>query len=163
MYGAALRPNFWGGFTDSLSKAVQICAKQNLRKPEGLPPTTVKDVSAFISAISPDPAPALDYRVLYRTFESPLPTPEGGDAARGRSLAFRYCMTCHLDGRTAPLLLQGLYEANWLVRRVRRLEGHQNQQEPPFSIERLPDSELRDIVTWLTHAPPVFPAKHASR
>jgi hypothetical protein len=159
LFGAAQRPRFWNGFAETLPKAVQLCAKVNLRRPDGLPPQVVDDLSAYIQSLSSDPAPELDYRALYRTFESPLRDPQGGEVARGRSLAFRFCMTCHLNGRSAPPLLPGLYEAEWVVRRVRRLEGHQDRQEPPFSIDRLPDRELRDIVTWLTSpksAPPVF-------
>jgi mono/diheme cytochrome c family protein/polyisoprenoid-binding protein YceI len=160
LFGAAQRPRFWNGFAETLPKAVQLCAKVNLRRPNGLPAQVVDDLSAYIASLSVDSAPELDYRVLYRTLESPLRDPQGGDVARGRSLGFRYCMTCHLNGRAAPPLLPGLYDAEWVVRRVRRLEGHQDRQEPPFSMDRLPDSELRDIVTWLTSpksAPPVFP------
>jgi hypothetical protein len=51
------------------------------------------------------------------------------------------------------LLAPGLYEPDWVVRRVRRLEGHQNKQMPPWTITRLPDSDLRDIVTYLTSNP----------
>jgi mono/diheme cytochrome c family protein len=49
-----------------------------------------------------------------------------------------------------------------VVRRVRRLEGHQNKQMPNWTIARLPDSDLRDIVTYLTSpasAAPVFDRK----
>ena len=73
-------------------------------------------------------------------------------------------MTCHLDGRVGPMWAPGLYEPDWVVRRVRRLDGHSARQMPPFTIERLPDSELRDIVTYLTSpkvAPPVFNRKLA--
>ena len=165
LFRVAMRPRWWNGFATTLTQAVQLCAKINMRAPEGLTAGTADDLAVFLQALATDPAPELDYRVLYRTFESPLKNPTGGDAARGEKLAVRYCMTCHLSGRAAPVLVPGLYEAEWVVRRVRRLEGHQDKQEPPFTIDRLPDSELRDIVTWLTSpksAPPVFRRKSES-
>jgi hypothetical protein len=48
-----------------------------------------------------------------------------------------------------PPLTPGLYEADDLVRRVRWLDGHDARQMAPITVDRLTDSELRDIVTWL--------------
>jgi mono/diheme cytochrome c family protein len=96
--------------------------------------------------------------------ETLLRDPTGGDMVRGKALADKFCMTCHLDGRVGPVWAPGLYEPDWVVRRVRRLEGHQNKQMPNFTIARLPDTDLRDIVTYLTSpksAPPVFQRKPA--
>src|SRR5438067_9374335 len=129
-------------YTLSLHDALPIC--------EGLLPEQEALLLRFLEAISPDPSPELDYRALYRTYESPIRDPVGGDAARGKELADHYCMTCHLDGRVGPVWAQGLYDPEWVVRRVRRLEGHQDKQMPPFAMERLPDSDLRDIVNYLT-------------
>jgi mono/diheme cytochrome c family protein len=130
----------------------------------GLAPEQESQLQAFIEAISPDPAVELDYRVAWRTYESAIRDPTGGDPIRGKALADVYCMTCHLEGRVGPSWAPGLYEPDWVVRRVRHLEGHGNKQMPAFTIDRLPDSDLRDIVTYLTSpkvAPPVFNRKKA--
>jgi polyisoprenoid-binding protein YceI/mono/diheme cytochrome c family protein len=153
MYNAGQRPTFWNGFAASAGPAAGICQKQFM-KGAGLTPEQESDLEAFIVAISPDPAPPLDYVTNnYRSMETLLSDPTGGDAGKGKQHAEKYCMTCHLDGRVGPVWAPGLYEPDWLVRRVRRLEGHQNKQMPPWTITRLPDSELRDIVTYLTANP----------
>jgi polyisoprenoid-binding protein YceI len=156
---AGQRGRYWNGFAQDVGAAATICAKMFLKRPEGLSPEQEKDMAAFVEAISPDPAPELDYRALYRTYDSPIRDPAGGDPVRGKQLADQFCMTCHLDARVGPLLQVGLYEPEWVVRRVRHLEGHQNKLMPTFVMTRLPDSDLRDIVTWLTSprsAEPIF-------
>lgn len=161
MFNAAQRPKFWGGFAPTVGKASNICQKMFM-KGTGLSDQQQGELTAFITAISNDPAADLDYRVVYRTYESTIRDPTGGDPVRGKALADTYCMTCHLDGRVGPVWAPGLYEPEWVVARVRHLEGHDDDQMPAFSIARLPDSDLRDIVTFLTNpkvAPPVFNRK----
>ncbi|MBM4777333.1 MAG: hypothetical protein GQE15_06480 [Archangiaceae bacterium] len=153
MYNAGQRPKFWNGFAATSGAAASICQKQFM-KGQGLESAQEADLQAFIDAISPDPAPPLDYAANnYRSMETLLRDPTSGDVAKGKALADKYCMTCHLDGRVGPVWAPGLYEPDWVVRRVRRLEGHQNKQMPPWTITRLPDSDLRDIVTYLTSNP----------
>ncbi len=153
MYNAAQRPKFWNGFAPNAGAASSICQKQFM-KGAGLDSDQENALQAFIDAISPDSAPPLDYAANnYRSMETLLSDPTGGDPAKGKQLADKYCMTCHLDGRVGPVWAPGLYEPDWVVRRVRRLEGHQNKQMPPWTITRLPDSDLRDIVTYLTSNP----------
>ncbi len=161
LFNAGQRPKFWGGFAPTAGKAANICQKQYMLG-GGLTETQEAELQAFIDAISADGAPALDYTTTYRSMETLLRDPTGGDAAKGKKLADRFCMTCHLDGRVGPVWAPGLYEPDWVVRRVRRLEGHSNKQMPNWTIARLPDSDLRDIVTYLTSpasAAPVFDRK----
>jgi polyisoprenoid-binding protein YceI/mono/diheme cytochrome c family protein len=161
LYNAGQRPKFWGGFASTAGKAASICQKQFMLG-SGLTEVQEGDLQAFVDGISPDGAPELDYRTTYRSMETLLRDPTSGDAAKGKKLADRFCMTCHLDGRVGPVWAPGLYEPDWVVRRVRRLEGHQNKQMPNWTIARLPDSDLRDIVTYLTSpasAAPVFERK----
>ena len=161
MYNAGQRPKFFGGFAATASKAANICQKQFMLG-AGLTSEQEEQLQAFIDAISPDSAPALDYTTTYRSMDTLLRDPTGGNAAKGKKLADKFCMTCHLDGRVGPVWAPGLYEPDWVVRRVRRLEGHQNKQMPNWTIARLPDSDLRDIVTYLTSpasAAPVFERK----
>jgi len=161
LYNSGQRPKFWGGFATTVGAASTICQKQFMQG-DGLSKEQAELLTAFVDAISPDSAPELDYRTNYRSQEALLRDPTGGDAAKGKKLADTYCMTCHLDGRVGPVWAPGLYEPDWVVRRVRRLEGHANKQMPPWTIERLPDTDLRDIVTYLTSpasAAPVFDRK----
>jgi polyisoprenoid-binding protein YceI/mono/diheme cytochrome c family protein len=161
LFNAGQRPKFWGGFASTAGQAASICQKQYMLG-SGLTEEQSSQLQAFVDAISPDGAPELDYRTTYRSMETLLRDPTGGDAAKGKKLADRFCMTCHLDGRVGPVWAPGLYEPDWVVRRVRRLEGHQNKQMPNWTIARLPDSDLRDIVTYLTSpasAAPVFERK----
>ncbi len=161
LFNAGQRPKFWGGFASTAGKAANICQKQYMLG-SGLTEEQESQLQAFVDAISPDGAPELDYRTTYRSMETLLRDPTSGDAAKGKKLADRFCMTCHLDGRVGPVWAPGLYEPDWVVRRVRRLEGHQNKQMPNWTIARLPDSDLRDIVTYLTSpasAAPVFERK----
>ena len=65
----------------------------------------------------------LDYTTTYRSMETLLRDPTGGDAAKGKKLADKFCMTCHLDGRVGPVWAPGLYEPDWVVRRVRLAQG----------------------------------------
>ncbi len=158
LYDSAQRPRFWNGFAPDVGKASDICVKMFFNG-SGMTDEQRTNLSAFLAAISPDPSPELDYRVLYRTYDSDLRDPTGGDLIRGKKLADEYCMVCHLEGRAAPPWALGLYEADWLVRRVRHLEGHGAHGMPPFSIARLPDSDLRDIVTYMAspkYNKPVF-------
>lgn len=161
LYNAGQRPTFWNGFAATAGKAASICQKQYMLG-TGLTEEQESQLQAFIDAISPDGAPALDYATTYRSMETLLRDPTGGDAAKGKKLADQFCMTCHLDGRVGPVWAPGLYEPDWVVRRVRRGDGHSNKQMPNWTIVRLPDSDLRDIVTYLTSpvsAPPVFERK----
>ena len=52
-----------------------------------------------------------------------------------------------------PPLSVGLYEADYLVARVRWIAPHDAKQMPPVPLDRLTDSELRDIVTYLVGRP----------
>ncbi len=161
LYDSAQRPKFWGGFAPTVGKASAICQKQYMLG-DGLSDEQDAQLTAFLTAISPNAAPELDFRTTYRSMESLLSDPTGGDAAKGKKKADTYCMTCHLDGRVGPVWAPGLYEPDWVVRRVRRLDGHKNKQMPNFTFTRLPDEDLRDIVTYLTNptsAAPIFERK----
>ena len=161
IFDSGQRPQFFNGFATDPGKAANICQKQFMLG-SGLTKEQEEDLIAFVDAVSPDSAPEIDYRTNYRSMEASLRDPMGGDIAKGKKLADRYCMTCHLDGRVGPVWAPGLYDPEWIVRRVRRLEGHHNRQMPNFTIQRLPDTDLRDIVTYLTSpasAPPIFNRK----
>ncbi len=161
MFNASQRPTYWNGFAPSLGKAANICQKMFM-KGTGLSEQQQGEIQAFAAALSADAAPALDPKVLFTTYETSIRTPTAGDAERGKKLADQFCMTCHLDGRVGPVWQLGLYEPEWVVARVRHLERHSAKIMPPFSITRLPDTDLRDIVTYLTGSKaggPIFDRK----
>ncbi|HYV49113.1 MAG TPA: cytochrome c, partial [Myxococcaceae bacterium] len=56
---------------------------------------------------------------------------------------------CHGKGRVRPELTVGLYEPDYLVQRIRWLPGRDSRQMPPMYLDRLVDSDLRNIVTYL--------------
>jgi polyisoprenoid-binding protein YceI/mono/diheme cytochrome c family protein len=148
VYNSAQRGVFWGGLATDVGAASSICQRKFMGG-EGLGGQQRKELKAFLEALSPDPAPPLYYAALYKTMESPIANPTGGDVLKGKAASDRFCANCHEGGRAAPVFLQGLYDPEWIVRRVRWLEGHQSKGCPPTSMLRLPDSDLRDIVTYL--------------
>lgn len=150
VWNSAQRGKYWGGMAQTAADAASICQRKFMGG-QGLSAQDRGALQAFLDAISPDPMPEQSYGAFYRTLESSLRDPVGGDVLRGKGLADTWCQVCHKEGvGTAPPLAMGLYEPDWLVRRVRWLEGHQSRGCPPTSIARLPDSDLRDIVSYLS-------------
>jgi polyisoprenoid-binding protein YceI/mono/diheme cytochrome c family protein len=172
LYDAARRPAFWQGFEPTPGRAASLCTRLFLLSPTGLSEKQQSDVEAYVKALSPDEAVgALDYRELALTRRSDLANPTGGDPKLGAKLEKRYCEGCHNKGSVRPPLTQGLYEPDYLVHRVRWLPGNDARQMPPIYAERLTDTDLRHIVTYLAgkqakkifdrkqHAPPPPPAE----
>jgi mono/diheme cytochrome c family protein len=149
LYDSFHRSTFWQGTATTPGKASSVCAKMYMLKPGGLDEARQGDLAAYLEKISPDAAPDLDYRVLILTKKTDLANPLAGDARSGARLERRYCESCHGEGKMRPPLTPGLYEPDYLVKRVRWLEGHDAVQMPPSYIDRLNDTELRDIVSYL--------------
>jgi mono/diheme cytochrome c family protein len=150
VYGSGRRPLLWQGMAPSPGKAASICAKWFMLRPEGLGSLRENDLAAYLARLSPDPTPPLDYRTLVLTRRSELPDPLGGDPKRGKVLEQKFCGGCHGEHEIRSPLTPGLYEPDDLVRRIRWLPGTDARQMPPIYVDRLPDSDLRDIVTYLT-------------
>jgi len=155
LFDSAYRSNYWQGFAKTVGKGASICAKMFMLKPdEGLDEGKQADLTAYLDRISPDKTmPPVDYRVLALTRQDLLDRPTSGNAQTGRKLATRFCEGCHSVGGQRPPLTPGLYEADYLVQRVRHLQGTDARQMPPMYIDRLTDTELRDIVTYLAGDP----------
>lgn len=149
VWNSAQRPSFWGGLAKSPGGASEVCTRKFMDS-GGLKPDERAALEAYLRALSPDPQPDYYYSVLYRTIESPVPNPTAGDARRGEKLTKQHCGNCHDDARAAPKLQQALYDPEWIVRRVRWIDGHESHACPPQRMTRLNDSELRDIVTFLS-------------
>ena len=150
LFDVSHRPDLWQGFAKTAGKASSLCAKMYMLKPVGLDEGKQADLEAYLNKISPDDVvPALDYRVLTLTKQTPLAHPTAGDSKRGQRLTQRDCESCHGIGEMRPPLTPGLYEPDYLVQRIRWLPGTDAHQMPPMYLDRLTDSELRDIVTYL--------------
>lgn len=149
MWNAAGRATLWQGLAPTPGRAADICTRLFMLKADGLDATLQQDLGAYLATLSTDPQPALDHAVIHQSRRAPLADATGGDRARGKKLTEVYCRSCHQKGRVRPELEVGLYEADMLVKRVRRAAGGDNQQMPLFTVTKLPDSELRDIVSYL--------------
>ena len=153
LYGAAGRATLWQGIASSPGHAADICAKLFMLKDTGLDPAVKGDLDAYLKKLAPDPQPSLDFDAIHYTRRSGLTDADKGDPAKGKKAVEVYCKSCHAKGSVRPELEPGLYEADMIVRRVRRAPGADNQQMPLFSATRLPDGDLRDIVSYLVGDP----------
>jgi polyisoprenoid-binding protein YceI/mono/diheme cytochrome c family protein len=149
LWDSGRRPVYWRSFVDSLEQGIDICVRKFMLKPSGAAKEQLADLAAYLRRISPDVQPPQDYSGIVLGRQTAIDRPTGGNAERGAVLTERYCNYCHAEGALRPPLTVGLYEADYLVKRVRWIAGHDAKQMPPMSMERLRDSELRDIVTYL--------------
>jgi polyisoprenoid-binding protein YceI len=149
LWDSGRRSLYWRGFVDTLEQGIDICVRKFMLRPNGATKDALADLAAYLKRISPDVQPPLDYSGIVVGRHTAIDRPTGGNAERGAMLAERYCNYCHAEGALRPPLTPGLYEADYLVKRVRWIPGHDAKQMPPMSMERLRDSELRDIVTYL--------------
>jgi mono/diheme cytochrome c family protein/polyisoprenoid-binding protein YceI len=150
LYDAAHRASLWQGLAPTPGKAASLCVRLFMLNPQGLGPAQETQLEAFLKAIAPDDAvPALSYEALALTRRTALAKATSGDKKAGKALVEKFCAGCHGKGRVRPELTVGLYEPDYLVQRVRWLQGHDARQMPPMYLDRLVDSDLRHIVTYL--------------
>jgi mono/diheme cytochrome c family protein len=149
LWNSARRKAFWRGFAETPERAIDLCVKKFMLRPAGGDSAQLGDLAAYLKAISPDAAAPLDYGPLITARKTAIDRPTGGDPKRGAVLTERFCGRCHGEGVMRPPLELGLYEPDYLVSRVRWIAPHDARQMPPFPLDRLRDTELRDIVTYL--------------
>jgi mono/diheme cytochrome c family protein len=163
LFDVARRPTLWQGLTPTPVAASAFCVRGFMLNADGLTRDHQAKLAAYLDKISPDDvAPATDFPSILLTRATPLKNPVQGDRKRGALLEKRYCESCHSATSVRPPLTPGLYEPDYIVRRVRWLWGKDDHQMPPISMERLPDTELRDIVTYLAgdESKRIFQRKH---
>jgi polyisoprenoid-binding protein YceI len=153
LWNSARRSSFWRGFATTPEDAADLCVRRFMLRPGGGDATQLADLGAYLRRISPDTSPPLDYRPLLLARRTGIDRPTGGDGKRGAILTERFCGRCHGEGVMRPPLEVGLYEPDYLVARVRWIAPHDAKQMPPFPVDRLTDTELRDIVTHLVGRP----------
>jgi mono/diheme cytochrome c family protein/polyisoprenoid-binding protein YceI len=158
LWNGARRKTYWQGLARTPGEASSICTQLFMLRPKRLDDAYQADLAAYLSSLGSDPSPEMDYRVLALTRSSSLPNPLSGNPEHGLVLLNRWCWGCHHDNSARPPLTPGLYEAEYIVQRVRWLGGTDARQMPPITVDRLPDSELRDIVTYLAgeKSQPIF-------
>ncbi len=149
LWDSGRRPTYWRGFAETLEKAIDICVRKFMLKPGGASPEQLADLATYLRRISPDAQAPEDYAPIVLGRQTAIDRPSGGNAERGALLTERFCASCHAEGALRPPLTPGLYEADYLVKRVRWIPGHDARQMPPMGMDRLRDAELRDIVTYL--------------
>ena len=149
LWDSGRRSTYWRGFAPTLEAGIDICVRKFMLKPGGASKEELADLATYLRRISPDLQAPEDYTPLVLGRQTAIDRPTGGNAERGALLTERFCNSCHAEGALRPPLTPGLYEADYLVRRIRWIPGHDAKQMPPLSMERLRDSELRDIVTYL--------------
>jgi len=152
LWNSARRSTFWRGFAATPEEATDLCIRRFMLRSSG-DPAQLADLAAYLKRISPDTDSPLDYRPLLLGRKTAIDRPTGGDAKRGAILTERFCGRCHGEGLMRPPLEIGLYEPDYLVARVRWIAPHDAKQMPPMPLDRLTDSELRDIVTYLVGRP----------
>ncbi|HVP60250.1 MAG TPA: YceI family protein [Myxococcaceae bacterium] len=153
LWNSARRATFWRDFASTPEDATDLCVRRFMLRPAGGDPAQLADLAAYLKRISPDTAPPLDYRPLLLGRKTAIDRPTGGDGKRGALLTERFCGRCHGEGAMRPPLEVGLYEPDYLVARVRWIGAHDAKQMPPVPLDRLTDTELRDIVTHLVGRP----------
>jgi len=153
LWNSARRASFWRGFAATPEDATDLCVRRFMLRPGGADATQLADLATYLRRISPDSAPPLDYRPMLLGRKTAIDRPTGGDAKHGAVLTERFCGRCHGEGAMRPPLSVGLYEPDYLVARVRWIAPHDAKQMPPIPLDRLTDSELRDIVTFLVGRP----------
>jgi len=165
LWNSARRPSFWRGFVPDLEAAIDICVREFMLRPAGAARDQLADLAAYLRRISPDAAPPFDYSGIVVGRKTAIDRPIGGDADAGKYLVAQFCVQCHNPTSMRSPLTPGLYDPDYLVRRVRWIPGHDARQMPPMGVDVLGDTELRNIVTYLAgpQVDPIFKRKPAPR
>lgn len=163
--GAARRPTFWGGRVDYLLDAVNQCLVDFMRgerlssdDPQGLA------LLAYLRELGPGPEAARPYTIVKSIDDAYLGALPAGDTARGADAYRAACGYCHGEAHSG----QGRLGPRISVLPEDTLAVFPNQARPitvekirhgkffgisgvmpPFSLERLSEAELADILAFL--------------
>jgi len=154
LWGVAVREGWrnMNTFADA-GEAAQYCAKTWQKRKRGLDAAPRADLIAFLKTFGPD-AGTLPKRDVQR---KPKLTRDfdGGDKAKGKALAARYCGNCHNDSDDAisfALKPRGK-KTKLIVRKVRGYDA-KNKFKPQkgtmayYRTDRLSDRDLRHILAY---------------
>jgi thiosulfate dehydrogenase len=166
---ATRRPSYKGGQLTEMREAVNSCLTEWMRAEpwEASDPRWIA-LHAWLDA---KPAAASAPAVELQIVEPPLDT-TGGDAVAGRALFNTSCAFCHgtdAVGTNQALSLSGRnLDGTYIALRVRTsgqadspvYEGLTGGQMPFWGADRLSDSELRDLVAYISTSDAVDPANN---
>lgn len=160
--GVTRRPSFFGGGEVDLRAAINFCLRRFMRAPAREPLTADdprgRDLLSFLETLE-GPSDAVPFTL--GDLADDLPP---GDAARGAATWNAACRTCHGApssgaGRLASyvtLIPDATIEEHGEEARLRTIEKVRNGQfygaggeMPPFSLERLSDAQLADVLSFL--------------
>jgi thiosulfate dehydrogenase len=165
--GVTARPTFWGGTENDLLDSVNVCLRSFMSSADGLSREDPRagDLYSYLSSLGETPgattAPA-PFTVVVSVADLP-----NGDATRGAAVWGAVCQTCHGAPHTAVGQLDGIsivvpeetieeHEARGddvrliVIEKVRHgnFLGYSGRM-PPFSLEKLSDQELSDVLSYL--------------
>lgn len=164
LHDAIRRPNYKLGKFDDFIDAANTCRVHWMETTAWTgDDNDFKDLVVYLESIAPaGPAPA----VVYTISRSTTTGPATGDAATGCEFFHRTCVACHGEGAAGtpdlgPSLIDFVLEPDFIRERVRLsgstgsvYEGLLGDSIMPFwSIERLSDTDLENVVTYLTGRP----------
>ena len=152
LYGSAVRQG-WRNMTTygDVGAASQLCAKRWQRRKKGLKAAQRADLIAFLKTASP--VGPLPKRKVQRRPKL-LKDHGGGDAARGKALAARYCGGCHNESDDAiSIPLPPKRKKKDLIARTVRGYDAKRKFKPKtmsyYTTERLSDADLKHIIAYL--------------
>ncbi|MDB5390779.1 MAG: cytochrome c, class [Planctomycetaceae bacterium] len=161
IYAAAHRTNIKRSGTNLAALGANVCVVHFMKAPEpGMTSQELADMDRFLHSggdAQHETAQNVDYAHLKWTIPETL---TGGDAKKGASLVLRSCIACHAVGdqpaklvEAGGVLEEGSHKTSslkHLALRIRNPEFKINDEMPGYSDLRLSNTELIDILAWLT-------------
>jgi thiosulfate dehydrogenase len=157
------RPSLWGGTILDPREAINVCLRSFMRHPDAVPlepddPDGL-DLLAYLETLGTEPSDPVPF-TLPRSLPTSLPP---GDPARGAAIYQAGCRECHGamgtgDGgiRLAPVIPTETREEHGdatptiIVARIRRGGFYGiGGDMPPFSLEKLSDDDVADILSFM--------------
>lgn len=163
--GVVERPTYWGGSVNDLLTAINACRNHfmSAQRPWTADDEEAKAMWAYLSSLPSDDPDAVPFTVLRSVHDLPP-----GDAAAGASVYARACQSCHGElhtgnGRISPRASRipddpvkehvGYTVTEQRVVFVEKIRhggflGYAGNM-PPFSMERLGDDDLSDLLSYM--------------
>ena len=152
LHGAARRAGWRNRDTfENVAEASQYCAKTWQERKNGLKAAQRADLLAYLQSIAGKKA--LPKRKV-KTKPKLLKEIGGGDAKAGKETSIRYCGKCHNPDGLSFDLEPGKKKKDLIARKVRGYNAKRKFKPQKgtmsyYTVERLSDKDLRDIIAYL--------------
>lgn len=152
LHGAARRAGWRNRDSfENVAEASQYCAKTWQERKNGLKAAQRADLLAYLKSIEGKKALA---KRKVKTKPKLLKEIGGGDAERGKKTAIRYCGRCHQPDGLSFDLEPEKKKKDLVARKVRGYNAKRKFKPQKgtmsyYTIERLSDKDLRDIIAFL--------------